>query len=332
MQILFITLLFYVVSLNKLAEATKTLFNAVESDEIPNELVFLPGHTTEQHVLSPLPHTYLSAADLPRDFRWDNVTGRSYITRSLNQHLPQWCGSCWAHGALSSLADRIQIARFHHDNTGTKPDVTTTTDPYNAVRDEIHLSIQFVLNCGAQVAGSCLGGSHTGVYEFIHSHASYIPYETCQPYLACSADLTYGFCQDMDTSCTPSTICQTCSMHLLSANTCHSVDRFPNASIAEYGVIAAPPPPNNNSINTENDAADQLSSLLVHQIKAEIYARGPVAATINGKALHSYQGGIYNDPKASKETTHVVSILGWGQTSDGLEYWIGRNSWGKFAL
>jgi len=50
------------------------------------------------------------------------------------QHLPQYCGSCWAHGALSSLADRIKIARLGQG-------------------DDINLAIQFILNCGGKFAG-----------------------------------------------------------------------------------------------------------------------------------------------------------------------------------
>ena len=73
------------------------------------------------------------------------MDGTSYLTRSLNQHIPQYCGSCWAHGALSALADRIKIAR----------------GPSASV--DINLSIQYILEC----AGSCYGGSATGTYEFI---------------------------------------------------------------------------------------------------------------------------------------------------------------------
>ena len=74
--------------------------------------------------------------------------------------------SCWAHAALSSMADRIKIAR-------------------NGEGDDINLSIQFVLNCGGKKAGSCWGGMHTGVYQFI-KEIGYIPFDTCQPYIAVS--------------------------------------------------------------------------------------------------------------------------------------------------
>lgn len=54
--------------------------------------------------------------------------------------------------------DRIKIAR-------------------NGEGHDINLSIQFVLNCGANTAGSCHGGYHTGTYELIHD-MGYIPFET----------------------------------------------------------------------------------------------------------------------------------------------------------
>jgi len=51
-----------------------------------------------------------------------------------NQHIPIYCGSCWAHGAISSLEDRIKIAR-------------------KAASPDIKLSIQMILNCGTEIAG-----------------------------------------------------------------------------------------------------------------------------------------------------------------------------------
>jgi hypothetical protein len=72
-------------------------------------IVRQPGHTVEQRVTSPLPHTYLDLATLPASFSWSNVNGTSYLTKSLNQHLPQWCGSCWAHAAMSSLAEYVFV-------------------------------------------------------------------------------------------------------------------------------------------------------------------------------------------------------------------------------
>ena len=73
----------------------------------PNELVHVRGHTNIQQFHSPLPHTYIHTDDLPATFSWDDVNGTNYLTKSLNQHIPQWCGSCWAHGALSSLAEYV---------------------------------------------------------------------------------------------------------------------------------------------------------------------------------------------------------------------------------
>jgi cathepsin X len=195
---------------------------------------------------------------LTDNFNWGNVDGHSYLTHSLNQHIPQYCGSCWAHGALSALADRIKIT--------------------NSSRDEINLSIQYLLNCATHMAGSCHGGSHTGVYEFIQKQG-YVPYDTCLPYIACSHESSDGFCSHVDTTCTAANTCKTCDTFAGMGGACTEIDYFPNATLAEYGTY---------SVMTSPLGA-------AHKIQAEIYARGPVAAGVNAEPLVEYKGGIVRD-------------------------------------
>lgn len=90
---------------------------------------------------------------------------------------------------------------------------------------------------------------------------------------------------------------------------CQAIDYYPNATIAEYGVISL----------------EEDGNKTVHNIKAEIFARGPVAAEVNGKALHTYQGGIFKNTTASRVTTHIVSLVGWGTDPEtNQQYWIAR--------
>jgi len=264
---------------------------ALASAEKYNEIKILDGHKQRQNIKSPLPHTYVSASDLPDSFNWGNVDGKSYLTHSLNQHLPNYCGSCWAHGAVSSLADRIKIAR---KGTGG---------------DDINLSIQFILNCGGDTAGSCHGGYHTGVYELIQS-IGHAPYDTCLPYVACSDESDEGFCKHVDTTCKPENVCRTCNTFSAFGGFCSEIDMFPNATVAEYGMI-------------EKGNVDK--------IMVELYTRGPVAATINAEPILEYTGGVYSDMDESKSTNHIVSIVGWGMDEEsGKKHWIVRNSWGQY--
>jgi len=259
--------------------------------EYQNELIDMPGHDIEEHVKSARPIDYVDVDNLPMEFDWGNVNGGSYITQNLNQHIPQYCGSCWAHGTISALADRIKIQRKSRKDVTSKPD--------------INLAVQVVLNCASDMAGSCYGGTPGGVYQYIQENG--IPYSTCQPYIACSEDSSEGFCSDVDTSCSAINTCRTCSTFESYGGGCYEVSAYPNATIAEYGKVTG-----------------------AESIKSEVFARGPIAVEVNATPLLVYTGGIINMPDESKSTNHVVSITGWGLDEQIGQYWIVRNSWGEY--
>jgi cathepsin X len=243
-----------------------------------------------EHITSPLPHTYIKSADLPANFWWNNINGTSYMTKMLNQHIPQYCGSCWAHGSTSAFADRIKIARKQQGLVASI---------------DINLSIQWILNCGGGTAGSCYGGDDSGVYALIQQ-TGYIPYDTCMTYSACSSDSSEGFCGGQDWTCTPQNTCRTCSTFTASGGKCVGLNVFPNASIAEYGSVSG---------------ADAMM--------AEIYARGPISCTIDANPIRDYTGGIVNTPGAGPDHIISVTGWGVDAATN-TPYWIVRNSWGEF--
>lgn len=245
----------------------------------------------QEHVVNRRPHEYLGLEEMPQEFTWCDRNGTNFCTMSRNQHLPQYCGSCWAHGAVSALADRIKIAR-------------------NGKGVDINLSVQNMLNCGN--AGSCHGGSVVGPYSWIHSISKRtgtgIAYETANPYLACSSESQEGFCPHADTTCGAKNLratAFTCSTFSENGGFCAALDHYPNATVAEYGQVRG--------------AAKMM---------AEIYARGPITCGIDARPIGQYTGGIVTGPLNSG-TDHVVSIVGWG-SENGQKHWIVRNSWGQY--
>jgi len=173
---------------------------------------------------------------------------------------------------MSSVADRIKIQR-----KGAWPD-------YN-------LAIQYILNCGTSVAGSCDGGSAEGAFQFAQSG---IPISTCLQYDA------------LDDECSAINTCRNCQGPP-GSGTCFAQTNFTQFYVDEYSDISGVP-----------------------QIMAEIYARGPVAAGIDATVLETYTGGIITATQPAN-IDHIISLVGWGtDAATGIQYWIGRNSWGQY--
>lgn len=233
---------------------------------------------------------------LPLAFDWRDVDGRSYVTPMTNQHIPTYCGACWIHGTAAALNDRIKIMR-------------------HAQAPDVMLSRQAMVNCVEDDDGAnpgCDGGEPYFIYR--HMRESPLPDETCGPYVA------------HNQQCTPENVCMNClptnpdvqpENPPVAPGACFAVNNFVGYSVGDSGAVSG-----------ELD------------IQKEIYARGPITCEMETPSHFLYQyaeivalnDGVWSsdDVTNTSNIDHDVSVTGWGETEDGLKYWLVRNSWGTY--
>ena len=265
------------------------------------------------------------AGGLPENFSWRRIAGYgSLLVASLNQHVPQYCGACFAFGSFHALMDRVKIARYLALRSGG--------DAFDG--PDLVAAIQVMLNCGGDdegwgVAGSCAtGGSSAGVYRWVERFGG-IPAAGCFPYLA-----TDGL------GCAPDTICRNCmpsnedgsetecwavpgdaplDAACCGDDTC-AVSPYPRIAVAAYGRLPG--------------AFDVGAAAAAEAMRAEIARAGPITCNVDATTYLRYRAGLVpaspvGDRRAN-DTDHVIEVVGWGTDDDGAPYWEIRNSWGEY--
>lgn len=176
----------------------------------------------------------------------------------------------------------------------------------------VQLAPQSLLNFNERTSGgSCNGGSDLAAYRFMHKFG--LVDDTCAPFQGLNWLHGFEVAAMTDRDDIRNHQCYICTW----SGTCTylSASKAPLYSVDEYGTAKG-----------------------VAEMKAEIYARGPISCSINSEApeFDQYHGGIISCENSkhreckNKETDHVIVIAGWGvDKKTGTEYWIGRNSYGS---
>eukprot|EP00775_Hariotina_reticulata_P002117 gene2117-2436_t len=239
------------------------------------------------------------ANSIPAAFNWCNNDGTNYCTASWNQHIPVYCGSCWVHGTLSMVQDRLKIKKLRAGD----------------ITPDVMLGRQTLLNCAAfhGYGEGCNGGEPLDVFKYMAEEG--LPDESCFNYGATDhTQFKSKAKKSKDKTCPKKARCQNCMPDPKGGpDRCWAVEKPIEYKLTAYGKI---------------DAGEEA-------MQQEILARGPITCGIacpDSFVYHyhsSRHNGVYIDKSGDKELDHDVEVVGWGE-EDGLKYWLVRNSWGTY--
>ena len=163
-----------------------------------------PGRKVSEHTnMGNTVDEPLKAVQLPENYIWNDVDGTNFLTNIRNQHVPQYCGSCWAHAATSALSDRVKIAR-------------------KAAFPDINIAPQVLISCSGD--DGCHGGEAFNAFEWMSKNE--VTDETCSIYRARG--------HDNGAECSPLIKCMNCMPN----KPCFVPDEYYTYNTEKYGRVS----------------------------------------------------------------------------------------------
>lgn len=216
------------------------------------------------------------------------------------------CGSCWAHGAIETLADRVCVAR----RKASPP-----------------LSPQSLINCDGHDAG-CSGGFVDNAWKFLRDRGAAT--EECMPYHYC-ANPAMPNCSFALKPLAPEPP--------LNGTNASMPPLAPPPP-------ASPPPPPFPPVHCSRcadgragrEARRQRASSAyaasgvgdVEGMQRELMEHGPIEVAFYVYSdFYQYKSGVYQRSAQARGPVggHAVKLIGWGDDEEGRPYWLLVNSW-----
>jgi len=201
------------------------------------------------------------------------------------------CGSCWAVSVAGAMSDRMCI----HENA------------------QILVSAENLMSCcyGLPLFScgmGCNGGQPFFAWRYwqntgIVNGGFYGSNDTCQPYLLAPCD------HHVDGNLPP---CQGTAWTPWCHHKCQDGYNGDYSSAKTHG-------------KSHYDVPSKESKIM-----EEIQTNGPVAATLDVyEDFEYYKTGVYEHVKGNYLGGHAVRMIGWGESEEGVPYWLIVNSWNE---
>lgn len=254
-----------------------------------------------------LPFTVEDVSNLPTEVDWREA---GVVTPVKNQG---GCGSCWAHASTETLESHLAIEvndlrnHFMDPPSNTNNELELEADQevtalYNLSVQQLVSCVENPLSCGG--TGGCEGATVELAYDYIINNGGIgLVEESAFPYTKKTGECPYGKVDEQQPDTTTQFL-----------RTERREEVLAEGVMNIQGFVTLP----------SNDYKTLMNTLAKY---------GPVAVAADASGWGSYGGGVYKPKKSDTEfnINHGIVIVGYGTDEDSKEdYWIVRNSWGKF--